>query len=447
MKEIIYNSKPLKVLDVAEVVIVGGGTTGSIAAISALHEGKDVIVLEKGIALGGSATRALVVPHMGTRVGTGTLIKEINNEYLAYDSNAWTNGGEYALFVNCEEYAAYLDQKIRSMGGRIYYEATFIDTIMYKQKIEYVIAYIFNALYAIKAQTFVDTSSEALVAKSTGIELLSGDEESGLHQAVSLRFEMGNVDKAKLCEYLKTINYNGFGIPEDPNRIEFVRDTSLFPLFDKAIETGDVVPGDVRYLQAFRVPNKPNTFAFNCPQLPNIKDINNPKDFSYYVSEGRQSVRRFSRFLIKYIPGFEQAYVSQIANMLGIRESVRIKGDYVITEQDYIERKVFEDGIAKADWYVDVHYDDDKYDKNENQLHYKPGEYYEIPYRSLISQKCDNLICGGRIISTSFKVQASVRIQPTLRDIGEVIGKACAYSINKGVDLNKINGALLRTFK
>ena len=95
----------------------------------------------------------------------------------------------------------------------------------------------------------------------------------------------------------------------------------------------------------------------------------------------------------------------------------------------------------------DVHHDDDKYDIKVNEYHYKPGEYYEVPYRCLISKHCDNLICGGRIISTSFKVEASVRIQATLHDIAEVIGKACAYSLNNNIDLNKINGKVLRTFE
>ena len=133
--------------------------------------------------------------------------------------------------------------------------------------------------------------------------------------------------------------------------------------------------------------------------------------------------------------------------MLGIRESVRIVGDYILTEKDYLKQAKFDDGIAKADWYVDVHHDDDKYDIKVNEYHYKPGEYYEVPYRCLISKHCDNLICGGRIISTSFKVEASVRIQATLHDIAEVIGKACAYSLNNNIDLNKINGKVLRTFE
>ena len=150
---------------------------------------------------------------------------------------------------------------------------------------------------------------------------------------------------------------------------------------------------------------------------------------------------RAENFLIKYIPGFEKAYITHIASQLGIRESVRVKTIYVLQDEDYIKRARFVDGIAKADWYVDAHSDNNL---KENELLYEKGEYYEVPYRSLITSNCDNLIIGGRIIGTSFKVEASVRIQITLRDISEVIGKACAYSINNSIDLNKIDGKIFK---
>ncbi len=446
METLNYNKKNIKIIDEADVIVVGGGTSGVVAAISALEEKKSVIVLEKSIVLGGSATRALVTPHMITRVGTGKLHRKLNEEYLKYDKNASDNLNIYALHINGETYAEFIEDKILKLGGKIYYEATFIDVIKNNNKIEYVLAYIFNDLYAIKGKVFVDTSAEALVAKSVGIEIQSGD-ENNVHQSASLRFEMANVDKQRLVDFLKKINYYGFGIPEDPNKLEFIKDPALEPYFKKAIENNDIKKSDVSYIQAFQIPGKPNLFSFNNPQIPNTKDVCNPKDFSYYVIEGRKSVNRFANFLIKYIPGFEHAYICQIASMLGIRESVRIVGDYILTEKDYLKQAKFDDGIAKADWYVDVHHDDDKYDIKVNEYHYKPGEYYEVPYRCLISKHCDNLICGGRIISTSFKVEASVRIQATLHDIAEVIGKACAYSLNNNIDLNKINGKVLRTFE
>ena len=443
MKTILYNQKEIKVLNSCDVLVIGGGTSGVVVALSALNQKQSVIILEKGIYLGGSETRALVHPFMATKVGGGTLTKELNEEFLKYSPDSKYNAGPYALSFNGEDFATFYDQKIRESKGQIYYDATFIDVIKENNKISYAIAYIHNDLYAIEAKTFVDTTAEALVSKAAGVPI-DDQGENGMHQSVSLRFEMANVDYFKLCDFLRSIQYQGFGIPavEDSNHLEFIRDKALIPYFEKAIQDGVITSADVKYIQGFAVPGKPNVMSFNCPELPNCKDVNTPDGFSYYASEGRMMVQRFSRFLKGYIPGFENAFVSKIADMLGIRESVRIIGDYVLTEKDYLNQAKFKDGIAKADWYVDVHHD---HEIKEEDLHrYQPGEYYEIPYRCLISKHCDNLIVGGRHLSCSFRVEASVRIQATLRDIAEVIGKACAYSNQNHIDLNKINGEIFK---
>ena len=443
MKTIVYNQKEVKLLNSCDVLVVGGGTSGVVAALSALEQQQSVIVLEKGIYLCGSETRALVHPFMATKVGCGTLTKKLNEEFLKYSPQSRYNGGPYALCFNGEDFANFYDSKIRQMKGQIYYDATFIDVIKENNKILYAIAYIHNDLYAIEAKTFVDTTAEACVSKAAQVPI-DDQGENGMHQSVSLRFEMANVDYYKLCSFLRSIQYEGFGIPplEESNRLEFIRDKALLPYFNQAIKDQVITAADVKYIQGFSLPGKANVMSFNCPELPNSHDVNTPEGFSHYASEGRMMIQRFSRFLIQYIPGFENAFVSKIADMLGIRESVRIIGDFGFTEQDYLYQGKFIAGIAKADWYVDVHHD---HEIKEEDLHrYQPGEYYEIPYRCLISKHCDNLIVGGRHLSCSFRVEASVRIQATLRDIAEVIGKACAYSNQHHIDLNKINGEIFK---
>ena len=142
-----------------------------------------------------------------------------------------------------------------------------------------------------------------------------------------------------------------------------------------------------------------------------------------------------------YMPGFEHAYLQREASMLGIRESWRIRGIYTLTEEDYLKRAKFEDGVVRGDWYIDVHSSSQGLvQKNK----YEAGEYYEIPYRSLVTEEIGNLIVAGRCISTTFLMQASIRIQPTLIDMGEVVGKACHYSVHHQIPLNEIHGNVLR---
>ena len=439
-----YNKKNIKVLDSADVIIIGGGVAGSMAAISALNEKKSVIIIEKTNYLGGSATNSLVIPFMNSYVARkGGLNTKLNVEYKQFDKDIKFNfNKEEILAANPVSFAIFLDKKVRSLGGIIYYDATFIDAIKEDNKIKQVLCYIHNELYAIEGKVFVDTSAEGLVAKSVGCTLMHGNEKNNnIHQCLSLRFEMGGVNKQELCDWLRSINYVGFGIPDDPNKVEFVRDNSYKDIVDTAIANGEVTIQDMKYIQAFSVPGKKDTFAFNGPQISENHNPDDPKEYSKCVEECVNSLDRYSKFMINHIPGFENSFVSCIASQLGIRESVRVKTKYVLQDMDYVNRQTFEDGIAKADWYVDVHQDDIE---NIDFAKYQKGEYYEIPYRSLIVDECDNLIIGGRIIGASFRVEASIRIQVTLRDISEVIGKACAYSINKNIDLNKIDGKIFK---
>lgn len=443
METIKYNNKDIKVLDYADVVIIGGGVAGSVAAISSLLNKKSTIIIEKSNALGGSATNGMVIPFMGSFVAkTDGLNVLLNKEYLEFDKNAFFNGRKTAMFANTVTYSMFYDYKVRSLNGKIFYDATFIDSVLENKKIKYVIAFIHNELYAIKGKCFVDTSAEGVLAKSVNCILMHGNEKrNNIHQSVSLRYEMGGIDKEKLVNWLKSINYVGFGIPTNYQDIEFIRDPSFEDVINKAIKNNEVTKDDMRYIQAFKVPGKANTFAFNGPQLGEKYNSDDPYEYSTCISEGLASIYRYSKFMIKYIPGFENAYITHIASQLGIRESVRVKTIYVLQDEDYTRRARFEDGIAKADWYVDTHSDNPD---NENIEKYEPGEYYEVPYRSLITNECDNLIIGGRIIGASFRVEASIRIQVTLRDISEVIGKACAYSIDNNIDLNKIDGSIFK---
>lgn len=117
--------------------------------------------------------------------------------------------------------------------------------------------------------------------------------------------------------------------------------------------------------------------------------------------------------------------------MLGARESWRIRGKYYMTEDDYHNRSRFTDAVARTAWYIDAH--GERVDKE-----LPAGEFYEIPYRALITENVPNLIVAGRCISASFVLQASMRIQPTCMSIGEAAGIAAAWGLSKGVPVNAI---------
>ncbi|MEF1245531.1 FAD-dependent oxidoreductase, partial [Vibrio campbellii] len=169
-----------------------------------------------------------------------------------------------------------------------------------------------------------------------------------------------------------------------------------------------------------------------------------PKTFSEYVRYGRGMQHQLLAFLNRHIPGFEDAFISQEANMLGVRESNRVMGKYIMTGSDYAARRKFEDGVARGDWYIDIHSDDLEVEDESFKKKYDKGEFYEIPYRSLVCTEVSNLIFVGRIISCDFKMQSSIRIQHTCRDMGDAAGRACALAKQLNVALNALDGSLLK---
>lgn len=102
-----------------------------------------------------------------------------------------------------------------------------------------------------------------------------------------------------------------------------------------------------------------------------------------------------------------------------------------------MNRARFDDAVAKGDWYIDVH------SSTKGLVHmdkYEKGEYYEIPYRCLINNHVKNMLTIGRCISTTFLVQASIRIQPTVIDMGDTAGKACARALKEKIELADFSG-------
>lgn len=181
--------------------------------------------------------------------------------------------------------------------------------------------------------------------------------------------------------------------------------------------------------------------AFNCPRI-----IGNYKGFdaghlTEAVIQGRKRENRLFGFLKRKIPGFEESYLALTAPMVGVRESRRIIGEYVLTAQDYFNAKKFEDAVSRNRYPIDIHLPTSCL-PSERAL--GPEEYHEIPYRSLIPVKVENLIVACRVLSASFEAHGAVRIQPNMRAIGQAAGVAAALCVKKGIKPRQLDGNELR---
>lgn len=445
MREITYNNKKIKIIYDVDTVVVGGGTAGAVAAISSAKSKNKTLIIEKFISLGGTQTNALVTPMMPTYVDNFEINKLIIDELEKMGCETDDKKTKCSWF-NVENLVYVLEKLFLDFGGGILYDANLVDVIKEDNKIKYVIVNTVEGLVAIKSKTFIDATGDALLSRLSEVQVVSGD-ENGNNQMVSFRFEVGGVDIDRLRRYMKSLNDTFCPITEGGfYEIAMVKNKGfvLEPLFKKGLEDGVLKEEDLRYFQGFTIPNKKGCMSFNCPHIHGVTNNTSAIERSRAVIKGREMINRLVKFLKLYLEGFEESYLLKEASALGIRESYRILGEYVLSEEDYLNRARFEDGVARGDWYIDVH---SVKNVEGKEFRFSKGEYYEIPYRSLISKNVCNLIVVGRCISSTFLLQASARIQPTLRDLGEIAGEACAYSVRNDIDLNKINGKVLRKFK
>jgi hypothetical protein len=186
---------------------------------------------------------------------------------------------------------------------------------------------------------------------------------------------------------------------------------------------------DLGYFQFFTVLGRPRELAFNCPRIVGF-DPEDPFEVSRALAVGREKIFRIAEFCKRWVPGFEASYVSVVAPLMGIRESGRVVGDYVLTEDDHQRCRKFPDAVARNRYPIDIHLADGGVELRK----LPPNDYHEIPYRCLLPVGLDNVLVAGRCLSASFVAQSSVRIQPVCRALGEAAGAAAALSVRSGVN-------------
>lgn len=428
-----------------DVIVAGGGTAGAVATIAAARNGAKTLVVEQFGFLGGSETAALVVPMMPNHIRGEPLVKgisqEIQKKLLDLGYAAVDRGGNEGWF-NPEALKFVLEDMVLEAGGKILYYTFVEDVIMEGNEVRGVVIVNKSGRQAIFSKIVIDATGDGDVAALAGVPFESGRKEDGKSQPMSLRFMVGNVDMDRLSKFLLENDNRSY---VDPPLIEFAmvpgKNWPLEKYFKEGVEEGILEESDIVYFQAFSVPGMPGVIAFNCPRIIGDYKGFNADHLTEATIQGRKRIGRLFKFLKKKIPGFENAYLALTAPMVGVRESRRIVGEYVLTAQDYFSAKKFEDAISRNRYPIDIHLPTGRL-PGERAL--GPEEYHEIPYRSIIPIKVDNLIVACRALSASFEAHGAVRIQPNMRAIGQAAGVAAALCVKKGIKPRQLDGKELR---
>lgn len=431
-----------KELSPCDVIVAGGGLAGVAAAVSSARSGAKTLLIEKNTFLGGMATGALVTPMMKNALTKG-LFLEICERLAKTGGGATFKDGNPGWF-NPEVYKWVLDEMCVESGIELMFDNQIISTGVENKEIKKLFFVNKGGCFSISAKEFIDCTGDGDLITLSGVSYESG--ENNHRQAMSLRFMMSKVDLTTFAKWLQENDKAG----DSPvyfldngdillsSAYTYERDWTLKPFFDKALQNGDLKEEDAAYFQIFSIPASKGFVAFNCPRIAKkdkVLDPLNNEDISWALVEGRQMIKRISNFCKKYLPGFSSAYVSQIAPNIGVRESRRLIGQYVLTSEDVLSAKKFEDAIANSNWPIDIHPSGFRIQGSEvrNQKLRQPpqNDYYQIPLRSLLPKENEikNLIIAGRCLSATFEAQSSARIQANCWAMGEAAGLLAAKRI------------------
>lgn len=426
-----------------DLIVAGSGMAGIGAAISAARNGCNTLLIEKLSFLGGSSTGSLVTPMMKNMLSNGdSLNTNIYNQILdrlSITGNSGTHENLNKGWFNPEMLKCVFDDLCIEAGVKILFDTVVSSASVENNEIKSIEIINKSGKQILSSKYFIDATGDADIAAFAGVEFNSGNEK-GINQAISLRFMMSGINMEVFAQWLKEIDPDDDVSPvcrdENGNILLTTAYTSepmdwkLKPIFESGLKNKIILPEDVEYFQIFSVPGQKGTIAFNCPRIVSNRELNplNTEDLSEALIIGRKATVRIADFCKKYFKGFENAFISQIAPLMGVRESRRIVGKYNLTEEDIISARKFENSVAKSNYPVDIH----SQEKNKSMLIKLPeNDYYEVPLDCLIPKNITNLLVVGRCISATFKAQASLRIQPTCIAMGENAGIYIAKQLNK----------------
>lgn len=419
-----------------DVIVAGGGTAGACAAIAAGRRGARTLVVEQHGFLGGTQSGALVLPMMSFATASEVLIRGLHEEIVG---RCEAHGlGQDGVWFDPETLKFVLEEMVLGAGCELMYHTFIAEPIVDGPTIVGLYTWSKSGRRPLFASQVVDCSGDADVAFRAGAPCEAGRPEDGRNQPASLRFILANVDLQTVADFMADKG----GAPQTPPKVTFgfsrglEGESPLEQIVNQAEADGVFSPEEGGYVQAFSIPGRPGEMAFNCPRITHV-DGTRVEDLTRCQVLGRQRIPRIIEFCKRYLRGFDDAYLAWTAPMVGIRETRRIVGEYILTADDVLGARKFEDRIAKNAYPIDIH---NPVGEGTTLRRLPPGAYHEVPYRCLVPLAVDNLLVAGRCLSATFEAQASIRVQANCRAFGEAAGTAAAMCVERRMSPRDLPG-------
>ena len=283
---------------------------------------------------------------------------------------------------------------------------------------------------------------------------------------------MANVNMRRYTEARKEWTERETAAHKTPSKLNILVD-----LEEQAVKNGDLPFFIFPTALIYQVPNTPEDDADITVGTTHSFYTRNTdvEDLTRQIIEQHQQMLLMEKFFRKYVPGFEKSRITGLASHPGVRDSRRIVGEYILTNEDVVCAKKFEDGIARFPEFLDTHHPTSPRLGFMRHVHLKepkapavcrpsqcsgdmhpfgnpggyearinPTEYCEIPYRSLVPLKIDNLLVTGRSVSAEFDAIAAVRVIAPAMGTGQAAAIAAAQCIKDKITPRQVDGKLVR---
>jgi hypothetical protein len=439
--------KEIPVLKKVGVLVLGGGPGGFAAAVSAARNGANVLLVERLNFLGGMAA----IPGMpllafldrsGRQVIYGIAqefidrLKRFNGAMGPYKDPRY-----YSLtVVDCEAVKYVTLQMAQEAGVNLLFDTYATMPIVEKGEIRGVLIENKSGRQAILADIVIDASGDADISSRAGAAFQKGDPETRTLMPMSLMFRMGGVNSKKLIEYVQEnpedacppsyLSGDKFPVDYYTSTPRFIL-SGLGKLVKKAQEAGDL-PAKPKYMVVI-MQVRSGEVGVNSAKAFDL-DGTDGMDISRGHIEARHLVMALVSFFKKYVPGFQRSFLLDTAPAMGIRDTRRIIGKYILTEDDMLQAREFDDTVARATYPVDIHQQ-----SGETPIWVHLNDPYNVPFRCMVPVNLSNVLVAGRPISVDYKVHGSSRIMPTCIAVGQAAGTAAAMCLDDDIPLSDLN--------
>jgi glycine/D-amino acid oxidase-like deaminating enzyme len=406
-----------------DVVVVGAGSAGSSAAITASRQGARTLLADRLAFMGGTSTAVLdtfyafFTPGDRPRRVVGGLGWEVASALMdagvAFERPN-TYGAGMGVTYDAEALKVLWEQLATDAGVELLLHTWVTGVRSEDGRLRGVRLWNKGGERWVTAAAFVDASGDADVAAFAGVP--HDAPSDGPVQSASTLFKVANVDIERAAAV--------------PKR-------ELWQRMREAAESG-----------AYRLPRIEGSWhrtphegiaLVHMTRIPNV-DATDPAQLTAAEVEGRRQVREYHRFLRDRVPGFERAVIVATSPAIGIRESRRVHGDYRLTRDDVLGGRRFDDEIALCGAPIEDHHAGGDTDWQ----YVGQGGIYGLPYRTLLPRRIEGLLVAGRCFSATHDAHASARSMATCMAMGQAAGTAAAMAAAGDVTPRGIDAAALR---